>query len=73
MHRREQRWSLLGFLLLNALFLWIGTLYEHPLQVTGWWVWWIVADIAALVTYGTHQYRARGNRITLAKALWRWS
>ena len=33
---------------MNVLFAAMGLLWRHPAGVVGWWVTWIVADVAAL-------------------------
>jgi hypothetical protein len=67
MHSRNMWRFVFAFLLLNAVFLSIGSLYERPLRVTGWWVGWVVVDLAALIGFGAYEYRRRGNHITIAK------
>jgi len=46
---RRRLWrSLAAFLALNAAFAALGLLWRHPAVVTGWWVGWILADVALL-------------------------
>jgi Integrase core domain len=37
-----------AFLAMNVVFAAIGVLWRHPAGVVGWWVTWIVVDVAAL-------------------------
>ncbi len=38
-------------LALNAAFAAVGLLFRHPAGAPGWWVTWIVADVAALSAF----------------------
>jgi hypothetical protein len=46
---RQRHWHVLvAFTAMNAVFGAMGLLWTHPAGVTGWWVAWILADVAAL-------------------------
>ena len=40
-----------AFVALNAGFAAVGLLFRHPAGAPGWWVTWIVADLAALSAF----------------------
>jgi hypothetical protein len=49
---RHKLWRhVAAFLALNAAFVAMGLLFRHPAGAPGWWVTWIVADVAALSAF----------------------